>query len=128
MIGNDYTGDLTALEEIADGPISVSDNWVNFKLADTDLTVEMKVFADGSTYGIGNGRISKLAIYDDAERIRLMDFHRACETHYDRGWDIKPRTAEAYDRCRLLVETMGARLRIKRPPETTSSAKPIWAS
>lgn len=128
MIGDDYTGDLTALEDIAGGPIEIRDNWVTFNLVHTTLTVQMKVFAEGSAYGIGNGRISKLAIFDDAERRRLMNFHQACETHYDRGWDMKPVTVEAYDRCRLVVETMGARLRLKRPSETAGTASPIWAA
>ena len=124
MIGNDYTGDLTALEDIASGPIKISGNWVTFDLVDTALTVQMKVFSEGSTCGIGDGRISKLAIFDDAERLRLMDFHQACEAHYDLGWDIKPRTADAYDRCRLVVETMGARLTLTRPHEAVSTARP----
>lgn len=113
MIGNEYTGDLTPILRLAEGDIRIKDNWVTFQLADTALTVQMKVFADGSTYGIGNGRISKLAIYDDAERQRLMDFHISCETHYDRGWDIEPLTSDAFDRCRRVVEALGATLTIR---------------
>ncbi len=124
MIGDDYTGDLTALEDIAAGGIKINGNWVEFQLVDTDLTVQMKVFADNSTYGIGEGRISKLAIFNNAERIRLSNFFKACEMNYDRGWDIKPGTVEAFDRCRLVVETLGARMDIRRPRASAPAAKP----
>lgn len=118
MLGNEFTGDISALKELAQGDIRINDNWVTFQLAGSSLTVQMKVFAEGSSYGIGNGRISKLAIFDDAERVRLMNFHKSCETHYEREWDLKPRTADAYDRCRLVVEALGASLSLRRPAET----------
>jgi len=92
-------------------------NWVTFELAQTNLTVRMIVFAEDSTYGIGNGRISRLAIFDDANRHRLSNFVEACETLYDQGWNIKPRTTEAFERCRQIVEAMGARLNIRHPRE-----------
>lgn len=117
MLGNIYTGDLTALRDLATGDIRMDGNWVTFELAETNLTVRMIVFAEDSTYGIGNGRISRLAIFDDAKRHRPGNFFEACETLYDQGWNIKPRTTEAFERCRQIVEAMGARLNIRRPRE-----------
>ena len=46
---------------------------------------EAKVYDLGSEYGINGGRISKLYV-TKAGRVVI---------NYDRGWDIKPKTAEA---------------------------------
>ncbi len=64
-------------------------NWV--KGAVDKYTFEAKLFDDGSTYGINNGRVSKLSIYDEAKRLELHDFFKSCIVNYDRGWDIKPK-------------------------------------
>jgi hypothetical protein len=110
---NELVGDLSALSGIIEDPISLDGNWFNAKIAGTELTLQMKVFANGSVFGIGGGRISKLALFDDRVRREKMSFHDACETHYDRGWDIKPRTREAYDRCKRIVEALGGEMGIK---------------
>jgi hypothetical protein len=109
----EHTGDLSALEGIITGPISFDGNWFNAKIAGSTLDLQMKVFSEGSNYGIGGGRISKLAIFDDVVRMEKMSFHDSCETHYDRGWDIMPRTLEAYERCRQIVEALGGKMDIK---------------
>jgi hypothetical protein len=112
-IQNELVGDLSALSGIVEDPISMDGNWFNAKISGTDLTLSIKVFAEESHFGIGGGRISKLAIYDDQLRLELMNFHASCETHYDRGWDIKPKTQEAYDRCKQIVEALGGQMDIK---------------
>lgn len=43
-----------------------------------------KVFEEGSDYGIENGKVSKLSVSDSKSQI----------LNYDRGWDVKPKTAE----------------------------------
>lgn len=53
-------------------------NWVNGTVG--EYTFEAKLFDDPSSFGIGNGRVSKLSIYHTTD----------CIVNYDRGWDIKP--------------------------------------
>lgn len=62
-------------------------NWVNGTVG--PYSFEAKLFDDASTYGIGNGRVSKLAIYDNNLREEKRDFLAACIINYDRGWDIR---------------------------------------
>lgn len=64
------------------------DNWVHGKIGKYDF--EAKLFDEGSSYGIDNGRVSKLAIYDNVVRYQKKSFHDACIVNYDRGWSIKP--------------------------------------
>lgn len=54
-------------------------------------TFNAKVFDLPSVYGIKNGRVSKLGIYDDEQRRRGGDYFAACIVNYDRGWDIRPK-------------------------------------
>lgn len=63
-------------------------NWVSGTVG--DYTFEAKLFDDPSTYGINNGRVSKLSIYSEKKRIETGNFFAACIVNYDRGWDIKP--------------------------------------
>ena len=46
------------------------------------VNYEIKVFDEGSIYGIDEGRISKLWLEDDDTGF--------CLASYDRGWDIMP--------------------------------------
>ena len=123
---NDYAGDVSALADMVDSP-SLRDNWFEGIIRGTEppLTLSVKVFEEESTYGIGNGRISKMAVYNDALRYE-KGFHGACEMHYDRGWDIRPRTREAYDRCKAVIEALGGHMNIrfraprKKPVETAA--------
>lgn len=47
-----------------------------------NLTYQAKVYDEGSVYGINNGRVSKLNIWEtDTEKT---------VANYDRGWDIRP--------------------------------------
>jgi hypothetical protein len=62
-------------------------HWKTYRIG--MLTVQAKVFAQSSQFGVDNGRVSKISIYDDGQR-RVSGFFEACAVHYDRGWDIKP--------------------------------------
>lgn len=67
-------------------------NWVEGKVKNYNFKAYL--FDDPSSYGIENGRISKLSIYDDKKRRLGGDFINTCIVHFDRGWDKKPRTKE----------------------------------
>lgn len=54
---------------------------------------EIKVFNEGSQFGINNGKISKLSIEQDG--------YQVC--NYDRGWDKKPSTPEAKQVYNMLI-------------------------
>lgn len=61
-------------------------NWVNGIVG--DYLFEAKLFDDRSTYGINNGRVSKLCVYS-MDRKGIMDWDKTF-INYDRGWDIRP--------------------------------------
>jgi hypothetical protein len=114
--GNEFIGDLSALAAVAEpAHRRVFGNWFKGTLSGSGLSVEAKIFAEGSVQGLGGGRISKLAIWSETERAKLTDFFAACETHYDRRWDVKPTTPEAWDRCRAVVEALGGSMDVPRP-------------
>jgi hypothetical protein len=52
---------------------------------------QAKVYDTGSKYGIGKGRISKLNIWDTADRSR-----KNIIVNYDRGWDIQPSSNDEF--------------------------------
>lgn len=56
------------------------DGWI--KGQEGDFKFEAKVYEQPSKYGINEGRISKLTIFDKNNMMII---------NYDRGWDIKPR-------------------------------------
>ena len=60
-----------------------ANKWVEGK-ATGGITFSAKMFDDGSQYGVNNGRVSKLDIRKDGRII----------VNFDRGWDVKPQTAE----------------------------------
>lgn len=51
---------------------------------------QAKVFGEGSRFGINEGRVSKLCIWDDQKRQAGQNIFAASIVNYDRGWDIKP--------------------------------------
>lgn len=63
-------------------------NWCSGKIGKYNF--EAKLFDEGSTFGIKNGRVSKLAIWDEEIRQKEQNFFKSCIVNYDRGWDIKP--------------------------------------
>lgn len=58
-------------------------NWIKGKAYNYEFVA--KHFDEGSSYGIRNGRTSKLWVCDST---------RKCVANYDRGWDIRPATKE----------------------------------
>lgn len=80
--GNQYCGQLECLKGFVNID-SVNDNWiVGSVVGQDDGYIRIKMYAEGSEYGIDNGRISKLFIRDSKGTILV---------NYDRGWDVKPR-------------------------------------
>lgn len=53
----------------------------------------------GSKFGINSGRVSKLVIWDQ---------QRHSVTNYDRGWDVKPASAEQKDILQALLKYLEA--------------------
>lgn len=56
------------------------DNWVNGTVG--EYKFQAKLFNTGSSFGIDDGRVSKLCIWDEDGSI----------VDYDRSWGIKPST------------------------------------
>lgn len=50
--------------------------------------VEAKVFDEPSTFGINEGRVSKLCIAKGIDRDRTKDFFAQMDYNYDRGLDF----------------------------------------
>lgn len=50
--------------------------------------VQAKVYDEPSTYGINNGRVSKLAVLKSDTRVRFVNFFDQCCYNYDRGLDF----------------------------------------
>lgn len=67
------------------------DNWVSAKVNDGEYTVSSKLFDEGSTFGINDGRVSKLSIRETS-KINELNWFDGCIVNYDRGWDIEPQT------------------------------------
>jgi hypothetical protein len=67
------------------------ENWVSAVVNDGEYKVSSKLFDDGSTFGIDNGRVSKLSIRRTSEIVD-HDWFSGCIVNYDRGWDIHPKT------------------------------------
>lgn len=83
MMGNEYTGDLTALQAIGVKNLKIrpDENWVDGVL-DRHF-FQMKVFAESSEeYGIAKGRISKLVVCTGNKWN-----HATVVAAYDRGWE-----------------------------------------
>lgn len=56
--------------------------WTNGTI--NGYTYCVKHFEEGSEYGIGGGRVSKLDIRKDGKIL----------VNYDRGWDVRPKDAK----------------------------------
>jgi hypothetical protein len=61
-------------------------NWVQGIVNNGDYYFSAKLFDEDSTYGIDNGRVSKLNISFG----NTWDGFDNCFVNYDRGWDIVP--------------------------------------
>lgn len=58
---------------------------VKIDVSGKKYTAYIKQYDEGSKYGIGGGRISKLQLKDENGRTVV---------NYDRGWDIRPETIQ----------------------------------
>jgi hypothetical protein len=67
-------------------------NWINGTI--DKYNFEAKHFDEGSPFGIDNGRVSKLMIWDEKKRNEEQNIFSAAIVNYDRGWDIEPETDE----------------------------------
>ncbi len=65
--------------------------------------VEAKVFAEPSTFGINDGRVSKLAIGKTGERCPFLPFFEQMAYNYDRGLDFDDLPPGVLDK---VVETL----------------------
>lgn len=66
----------------------IGENWVGGNVG--KYRFQSKLFDEGSTFGIENGRVSKLAIWDEQVRQEKKNFFAGCLVNYDRGWDKEP--------------------------------------
>jgi hypothetical protein len=59
---------------------------------------EAKVYDEPSTFGIKDGRVSKLHVYSmvGGESVSIIE--------YDRGWSLKPKTAEAKEIMKVILD------------------------
>jgi hypothetical protein len=65
---------------------------------------QAKVFDEGSQFGINEGRVSKLNIWDESKRLACGNIFTASIVNYDRGWDIKPKKKTERDILNAVVE------------------------
>ena len=65
------------------------ENWVDGVVG--KYKFQAKLFDEGSIFGINDGRVSKLSIWDESVRQEKQNFFAACIMNYDRGWDSKPK-------------------------------------
>jgi hypothetical protein len=79
-------------------------NWVYGKVDKYDF--EAKLFDVGSIFGINDGKVSKLFIWEQKVREKLHDFLGACVVIYDRGWGLEPtdKIKPYYDAVMELLE------------------------
>lgn len=61
---------------------TASSHWVKGQVAEFHFNA--KLFDEPSEWGINDGRVSKLSIWEDGEEAIV---------NFDRGWDIEPLTA-----------------------------------
>ena len=102
-IGNDCTGDLAAVFAYMD-TLAPDDNGNWIKGTKGKFKICAKVFATGSTFGIKDGRISKIQICDTSQE--HWGFEQ-CYMNYDRGWDIRPNDPETIEFVNGLLEAFG---------------------
>ena len=55
-----------------------------------NLRFEAKLFDKGSTFGIGDGRVSVLSIWDPVIVEEKQNFHKGCLVIFDRAWFKEP--------------------------------------
>lgn len=98
--GNEYTGDITGLHQHMHVH-NVRENWVEGSTPDGNHKVHLKVYNEGSKFGIGGGRVSKL---------EMREPYGNTVVNYDRGWDVRPKTPEHKEFVRNVTRTLGGKL------------------
>lgn len=63
-----------------------SSGWITCIIA--GKWVQAKVYDETSTYGINNGRVSKLCVGKTATVDQNKNFFNQMDLNYDRGWDF----------------------------------------
>lgn len=109
---NEFTGDLSMLATIASFTGRDGSNWIKGRLKDQklDVSFEIKVFAEISIFGIKDGRISKLFVYEGKEWARDWD---TCLINYEREWDIRPRGPKAIAVMDMFMQAIDGKTYIK---------------
>jgi len=77
--------------KIMNPPRDLGDGWMEGYCG--KYKFQAKVYDEPSEYGINDGRVSKLCVYDDVKRLE-ESLVAATIISYDRGWDIEPKTEE----------------------------------
>jgi hypothetical protein len=99
-MGNAYTGDISSLKKlgVTELECSANSNWIAFVL--DGYAVEAKVFASGSRFGIGDGRISKLGV-GNSKGTSVVE--------YDRGWGKRPTTEKTKQVLNKILKALDGR-------------------
>jgi hypothetical protein len=106
--GNEYTGDITNLHDHMHVH-RVDHNYVSGTSKDGEHAIDMKVYGEGSDYGVDGGRVSMLDIRHKSTG--------ASHAHYDRGWSKIPQTEAHMDMVRRLVGAVDEPKKIKKTVE-----------
>jgi hypothetical protein len=81
------------------------DGWVDGMI--DGFRFQAKVFDESSRFGINEGRVSKLMIWDESKRQADANIFKASILNYDRGWDIKPTKAADKEILAAVLEYLG---------------------
>lgn len=77
---------------IMNPPRDIGNGWLEGFIG--KYTFQAKVYDEPSTFGINDGRVSKLMVWDEVVRQEKSNIFTASIINYDRGWDIMPKTEE----------------------------------
>lgn len=117
-LGNHYTGELY---DALNGVVEINyirDNWVDGSIIEEGelkgMRIQMKVFHQPSTYGVDNGRISKISIWDEMERQEKQDFHAACLYSHSRGWALGDRQPDPH--AKAFIDRLNEKLALTAGP------------
>ena len=74
------------------------DGWITGTVG--GYSFQAKIYDEGSEFGIDEGRVSKLWVRDEATRQTVIN--------YERGWDVRPKTAAHRHLLAALLEYLAA--------------------
>ncbi len=117
--GNELTGDLGDLTDVAHFKTKKDSHWVEGQLHDTAvsptwvegqliaaggvISFEVKVHAEKLYENIYEGRIEKLFMYKGETWTRDWD---TCLVNFDRGWDIEPHSPESMEALDIMLRAI----------------------